>query len=118
DKGQVPAENAENAASEDAVARQAAEIAVELTEASDFAGDASLAEVDTAADDTAADDTAAGDIAEDEGLDAAASPDASGQPRGRRKVTGALTSAGSGVARRSSGLARRTTDVAGRRAQA
>jgi hypothetical protein len=109
DKGQVPAEDAAKAASEDAVASQAAEIAVELTEASDFADDASLADSGTTEDGTA----------EDEALDATTSPDAGGdQPRAGRKITGALTSAGSSVARRSSGLARRTTDVAGRRTQA
>jgi hypothetical protein len=65
-----------DAAGEDAAARQAAEIAVELTEA----GDAVLGAAPDA--------------------DAAA-----GQPRSRRTITGALTAAGSGVARRSSATA-------------
>jgi hypothetical protein len=90
-----------NAANEDAAARQAAEIAVELTEASDFADDASFDG--------------------DDALDATTTPgvDASGdQPRSRRTITGAITAAGSGVARRSSGIAKRTTEVAGHRTQA
>src|SRR5258708_39786824 len=92
---------AADAASQDAAARQAAEIAVELTEASDFADDASFAGDDT--------------------LDATTIPaaGASGdQPQSRRKITGALTAAGSGVARRSSGIARRTTEVAAPRTRA
>jgi hypothetical protein len=80
-------------AADDTAARAAAEIAVELTEASDFADDAPGA-------------------ATGPGAQAAAAS------RGRRKVTGAITAAGSGVARRSSGIARRTTEVAGRRTQA
>jgi len=96
DKDQAATSKAasDDTVADDTVAREAAEIAVELTEASDFA-----------------DDT----------LDAGTSPEAeaaAGPPRGRRKVTGAITAAGSGVARRSSGVARRTTEVAGRRTQA
>jgi hypothetical protein len=86
-----------NAAGDDAAAREAAEIAVELTEASDFADDTGLA----------------GDIP-----GTTTSPDVSGGPRGRRKITGAVTAARSGVARRSSSIARRATETAGRRTQA
>jgi hypothetical protein len=98
---------ASNDASEDAAARQAAEIAVELTEASDFADDTAYAGGPAFTKDEALGPTA--------GRDADASGD---RPRSRRKITGAITAARSGAARRSSGLARRTTDVAGRRTQA
>src|SRR5260370_5563742 len=90
-------------ANEDAAARQAAELAIELTEASDLAKDDAAR---TAADAALVDEDAP-------------SADADGnRPRGRRKITGALSTAGSGVARRSSDVARRTTEAAGRGRQA
>jgi hypothetical protein len=96
DKEQV---NGLDAAGEDAMARQAAEIAVELTEASDLAGEEAA---------RAGYDAALG----------AATGAGGGRPRRGRKISGAITAAGSGVARRSSGVARRTTEAAGRGSRA
>jgi hypothetical protein len=79
-------------AGDDAAARQAAEVAVELTEASD------LRDVPGAL---------AGD-------DAAASAVAGGRRRSMRQVAGAIGAARTGLARQSSAMARWTSETAGR----
>lgn len=83
-------------AGDDAAARQAAEVAVELTEASDLRDGPGAAAVD----------------------EAAASAAAGGRRRSMRQVAGAIGAARTGLARQSSTMARRTSEVAGRGGQA
>jgi hypothetical protein len=83
---------------DDAAARQAAEVAVELTEASDLGDGPDAADADGAAD---ADD-------------AATSAAAGGRRRGIRRVGGVIGAARTGMTRQSSTIAQRTGEVAGR----
>jgi hypothetical protein len=79
-------------AGDDAAARQAAEVAVELTEASDLRDGAGVSAVDEAA--------------------------AGGRRRSMRQVADAIGAARTGLARQSSTMARRTSEAAGRGRQA
>jgi hypothetical protein len=83
-------------AGDDAAARQAAEVAVELTEASDLRDGLGAS---------------AGD-------GAVASATAGGRRRSMRQVAGAIGAARTGLARQSSTMARRTSEAAGRSGQA